>query len=274
MFDTHAHLNFGKLYDNIDNVVEALRKAGVERIVVPGTDIGSSKRAVELAGRFDEMYAAVGVHPGDVPQMPDEEGGVDDVVQEIRTLAKSSEKVVAIGEIGIDQYLIHKKFGKIINEELERQMDFFMKQMRLALDLKKAAIIHNRQSIKVLLRALNDIWEQGYADNVVFHCCEPDSELLNFAKEKSIFIGVDGDVTFDKAKQEFVKQVPLEKLVIETDSPFMMPEPIRQKKRFPNTPANLIYVFEAVCSLREESVAEVEQALWENSLRLFNFERV
>ena len=121
-----------------------------------------------------------------------------------------------------------------------------------------------------IIKVLKNDWSPSLSGKTVFHCCPPENELLIFAKEREIFIGVDGDITYDKDKMDFIKQIPIELLVIETDSPYLTPEPIRKSKRFPNKPENLKYVAEKVSDLKDISLDEVIKRTTINGKRLFD----
>lgn len=272
MFDTHCHLNFKAFKGKERGVLERAKGEGVGLIVIPGTDFKTSQKAVELADEFKEVFAAVGIHPHHVFSFLEKgEEEVESAIFEIRGLV-DKEKVVAIGEVGLDRHIYKKtKYGSYeVNEKfLELQKVFLKKQLELALDFDKALILHNREASDDLLKFLNENWDEKLKGRVVFHCCEPEEELLEFAIEKKIFIGFDGDLTYLPQKQVFFKKVPLKLLVFETDSPFLTPEPIRSKTRFPNEPANLRYVVEMGAYLKkipEEKLAEIGE---ENGRRLF-----
>ena len=142
----------------------------------------------------------------------------------------------------------------------------------MAKKYKKTVIIHNREAKDDLLKILNTYYLL-LNTSMVFHCCEPDFDLLNFAKKHHIYIGVDGDVTYDPKKQAFVKEIPLSLLVLETDSPFLTPAPLRndQKTKFPNTPKNLTFIAQKVAEIKGEKVKKIIKVTKENGERLFGF---
>ena len=200
----------------------------------------------------------------------------EDTLQKLESLATSSEKVMAIGEIGLDYYWIFKIIGgdkaqkPARDEAFEIQKKYFIAQLDLAHKLNKSVIIHCRQAKKRLLQILEHHWEESFRNRMVFHCCEPDLDLLNFAQAKGIYIGVDGDITYNLAKQEFIKNVPLDMLVLETDAPFLTPEPVRQTVKFPNEPANMKYIAQSVADLKNISLEEVVIQTTGNAKSLFN----
>ena len=284
LFDTHTHLNFDdplfdlgvETSDNEDRVksfIDNAHKAGVTHMLVPGTNLETSKKAIDIAHNDSNIYAAVGIHPADVLE---EDGSKrEEHIQALHNLAVSSEKVVAIGEAGLDSYWIFKKIGGDPSQKEARaaaqavQKSYFTAQWHVAKTLQKAMIIHCRQAKKPLLKLLSEVWDDSFRNRVVFHCCEPDQDLLDFARGHDIFIGVDGDVTYDTAKQDFIRTVPLNRLVLETDAPFLMPEPVRQEKKFPNEPANVIHVAHMVANLHSCTFEEVQEATFSNSKTLF-----
>lgn len=258
MFDTHCHLNFDVFENDLDVVITEARSAGVTRILVPGTDIKSSKKAVELSSKYPSVYAAVGIHP----TVELNEEGMEASLKEIESLAESNDCVVAIGEVGLDYY----KYKSAVRV----QNIYFRKQAELAEKLGLSLVIHNRQSTQALLEILSDFWTGALEGSSVFHCAEPDMELLNFAKDKNVYLGIDGDITYDKTKQEFIKHIPLDLLVLETDSPFLSPKPVRSTGVKYNEPRYLRYVVSSVAKLLGESEDKIRKVTTQNALKLFN----
>lgn len=279
MFDTHCHLQFSAFEGKVDEVIKEARDSGVEKIVVPGTDIETSQKAIEIAGRSDDVYAAAGIHPHHVYQIKNlpraeskgEKLTIEKELGRIESLLKKN-RVVAVGEIGLDRHTYQKTRYEnyAVDEDLmTTQKEFFIGQLRLAKKYKKSVIIHNREAKEDTLAVLNQEWGHYLSGRTVFHCCEPDQDLLDFAQEHHVFIGVDGDVTYRKDKQEFVKKIPLDLLVLETDSPFLIPEPLRSQKVFPNKPANLVFVKDIIASLVRQPTDTVEAITNLNSQKLF-----
>ncbi|KKQ36251.1 MAG: hypothetical protein US54_C0075G0005 [Candidatus Roizmanbacteria bacterium GW2011_GWA2_37_7] len=286
MFDTHCHLNFKRFKKNLDEVISRAFDAGVTKIVIPGTDITSSKKAIEIAEKYDGIYAAVGIHPHHTAKysssvIPDSDpesrkdwilNQVQDDIFQIKQLLNHP-KVVAVGEVGMDRHKYEDtkyEAYNIDNRFLNIQKKLLRLQIELAIKHNKSLILHNREAREDILQIIEENWDNSLSGRTVFHCCEPNLELLNFAKEHNMFIGVDGDVTYDKAKQEFIKQVPFEMLVLETDSPFILPEPLLSQKKYPNEPKNIRYVIEAVAKLKGEKVDKVEQVTTKNGTALFH----
>ncbi len=250
MIDTHSHIQF-KVFDPIrDEVIKQAFDAGVEKIITVGTDLESSQQAIEVAEKYPSVYASVGIHPHHVFQYchPEQsEGSLNSFEIHILNLERllTNSKVIAIGETGLDaHYYPSTKYPnyEVTEEFLKLQEKVFIEQIKLALKFQKTLIIHNRGMSERLLAILDKYWDPFFPGRAVFHCCEPNKKLLDFAKKHQVFISVDGDVTYDKNKQSFIKEVPLELLVLETDSPFFIPEPLRSQGIIRNTPANITQI--------------------------------
>ncbi len=292
MFDTHCHLNFKAFDENVDDVIDEAKKAGVNYITIPGTDIVSSQKAIAIAEKHEGIYAAIGIHPHHVYELlktlshPVILSEAKDLINKI--IAEDSSvvsllqndkkgKIVAVGEIGLDRHMYQKtKYGEyIVNEEfMTLQKEFFVAQIKLAKQYKKSVIIHNREAKQDLLPLLHEHWDSFFEGRMVLHCCEPDKQLLQFVKEKKIYWGVDGDITYFKQKADFIPSVPLEQLVLETDSPFLIPEPLKSQKVFPNRPENLTLIAEYVAQLRGENDDIFKKQTEENGLTLFNLFKI
>lgn len=268
MFDTHCHLNFKAFENNIEDIVKKAEINEIHYIIVPGTDLETSKKAIEISHKFKSVYAAVGIHPHHAYAMCN----IKNKIQEIEELLKEK-KVVAIGEVGIDKHAYGKtKYNdyKIDISFLNNQIALLVEQIKLALKYNKSLIFHIREAKIEFLKILNDLWDEKMRFKTVFHCCEPDDEILKFALEKNIYIGVDGDVTYSKNKQEFIRRVPLESLVMETDSPYLTPEPVRQTKKFPNEPANIAVIANFIAGLKSIPIENLVETTTKNAKTLFS----
>lgn len=298
MFDTHCHLNFSAFKDIVPKIVADARRVGVEYLLIPGTDIETSVEAVKLANNYENIFAAVGIHPHHVFEMTSSitldkslhsSSGFPPfghpkshassylrslLLPHILKIEKmlQSRKVVAIGEVGIDRHEYKKtKYEeyKIDESFIKMQKELLREQVKLAIIHDKSLILHNREAKTDTLAVLNEIWDKKLEGRTVFHCCEPDLELLEFSKSHKIFIGVDGDVTYSAEKQEFIKLVPLEMLVLETDSPFLVPEPLRLQNIFPNEPKNIKIIVEFLSKLLGILPPKLIEITTNNSRRLF-----
>lgn len=271
MFDTHTHLNFKAYKKTISEVIRTMKEAGVNYGVIPGTDIKTSINAARIAEENDGLWAAVGIHPHHAYELDYET--MQNELQQLESVLQKS-KVVAIGEVGIDRHQYENtKYDAYSVSELfvDLQQQLFRQQIRMAVKYRKSLIIHNREAKTETLHILAEEWSDILQHRAVFHCCEPDDEILAFALEHKMYIGVDGDVTYEgSAKPAFLTKVPAESLVLETDSPFLLPEPLRTERRYPNTPSNLPLIAQAVALAWKQPVQDVVEATTKNALRLFN----
>lgn len=273
LFDTHCHLNFKAFTTSLSTVVDDAKKIGVQNIVIPGTDVLTSQKAVNIAKITSGLYAAVGIHPHHVYDLKNtnEEFEITEELKKIE-LFLSEKKVVAIGEVGIDryEYTSTKYQNYVVDEEFVAiQKDLLIRQIKLAIVYGKSLIVHNRKAVDDLLDIITSSWDQKLSGRTVFHCCEADDRLLAYALDKGIYIGVDGDITWSKKKQRFIATVPLEKLVLETDSPYLTPEEARAKQVFPNEPKNITYVRDMVARIHNVDLSEIEKQTTENAMKLF-----
>lgn len=274
LFDTHCHLNFKAFSGGEGKIIARAAAVGVSRIVVPGTDIVTSEKAIEIAAAHPGVWAAVGIHPHHVTgytQLPGADGAITSDLAKIGALA-SHERVVAIGEIGLDRHSYREsRYGPdihISDENVQLQERILRAQLEIAIKYNLPVILHNREAQDDILRVLSDYtsWLRGRA---VFHCCEAQKSLLDFALAHDLFIGIDGDVTYESQKKDFVKSVPLDRVLLETDAPYLLPEPLRTAKKYPNLPANIPLIAAEVARLKGESIENVAKKTTENAMRLF-----
>ncbi len=252
LFDTHAHIDDDKFAADRSEVIEKIRNSGVGLIVDVGADIESSKRAIALSEEYNFIYASVGVHPHDTEHMTNE------CINVLRELSKHP-KVCAIGEIGLDYYYDF--------DYKDKQIKWFEAQMNLAHEMGKPVIIHDRDAHKDTM----DILRACRVDKTsgVFHCFSGSVEMAKEALNLGMYISIAGPVTFKNAAKlsDVVKYVPLDRLFIETDSPYLSPEPLRGKR---NDSSNLRYIAEKIAQIKGVSLQEIEIATSENGCRLFN----
>ena len=247
-FDTHAHYDDRAFDVDRDELLPAVHAAGVELIVDPGCDEESSRAALALAEKYPFVYAAVGFHPEELNKFS---GSLD----AIRALA-AHEKCVAIGEIGLDYYWddMHKAEQKAL----------FRAQLELALELEKPVIVHDREAHGDCLEIVSAC--EGLRG--VFHCFSGSAETAKELLRRGWYLGFDGPVTYKNARRtlEVLEICPLERLLLETDSPYLSPVPMRGKR---NDSRNLRYVAEKIGELRGLSGEEVAALAAENGKRLF-----
>ncbi len=273
MFDTHCHLNFKAFKKIVPEVIVNAKAEGITNILIPGTDVKTSRDGIEIANQYDWIFAAVGIHPHHVYKLLKRDDiTVDSELNEIKQLLQEP-KVKAVGEIGMDRHVYDETVYEEYNVDgafINLQKELFRKQMLLAIEYDKSLILHNREAIDDVIPIVKELWDDKLKGKTVLHCCEPINELLIFAKEHNIFIGVDGDITYFPEKQEFIKSVPDDLLVLETDSPFLLPEPLRTQKKYPNNPSNIKIIAETVAKLRNIEVEKLINQTTENAKQLFN----
>ena len=251
-FDTHAHYDSSKFSADRDEVLRAVHESGVSLIVDPGDTLERSKNALALARQYDFVYAAVGVHPEEY------ETWTDDTVDGLRALA-ADEKVVAIGEIGLDYY-----WDK---EHTELQKAMFRAQIALALELDLPIIVHDREAHGDCLAIVSDY----PALRGVFHCYSGSAEMAKELLRRGWYLGFDGPITYKNnvKAMEVLAVTPLDRIVLETDSPYLAPVPNRGKR---NDSRNLPYIAEIVAREKGLSVEEIAAVTTENGKRLFGIE--
>jgi len=243
VIDTHAHLDACE--DPPEQLVERAREAGVQRILTVGTTVAGSREALALAERHGEVFAILGIHPH-------EAGGTDDVA-ELRDLL-GHERAVAVGETGLDFYRDWSP--------RERQRELFERHLELASELGKAVVIHTRAADRQTLDVL-----AGFAGDVVLHCFSS-PPMLRDALERGYYVSFAGNVTYKNAAELRVAatQVPAERLLTETDSPYLAPQPKRGR---PNEPANVVHTLDALAEARRTDRDELEAQIDANAQRVF-----
>ena len=253
IIDTHCHLNDETLYKDLGNVISRAQQAGVEKMIVIGWDKASSELAVKLAEEFSFIYAAVGFHPENIFDVSKEDF--------LETLELSKHpKVVAIGEIGLD-YHWTKDLDK---RDLQKQ--YFIEQIEYANKVGLPISIHSREAFNDTIEILK---KHKPLHGGVMHCYSGSVENINDIINLNLHIGLDGPVTFTNAKtpKEVAAEVPLEKLVVETDCPYLSPHPLRGTV---NEPANITLVIDAIAEIRGMSKKHLLDVLYQNSCKLFN----
>lgn len=250
MIDTHSHIDM--IEQDATFLVKEAKDFGVEKIIVPSADRSSYEKVISLCNQFEEVYGALGVHPSEVLKAKDEDYEI------VKDLVKVNKKIVAVGEIGLDYYW-DKTF-------VNQQKDAFKRQIKIAQDLSLPVLIHDRDAHFDSFEILKEIKDIP----VIMHCF---SGSLDFAKECikcGFFIAIGGVVTFKNAKKmkEVAKEIPLDYLLLETDAPYLTPEPFRGKE---NHPAYVKYVAQEIANLRGISFEQVEKVTNQNAKRIFKF---
>ncbi len=254
LIDTHVHINFEVFQPDLSLLQDRWREAGVVHLVHSCVEPSEFSQIQSLADRFPEMSFAIGLHPLDAHKW------TDDTAEQILTLAQSDGRVVAIGEMGLDFY-------KADNQAWQVQV--FRAQLEIAYQLNKPVIIHCRDAAAQLRAILQSYEQEGKTIKGVMHCWSGNPEETQWFLDLGLYISFSGIVTFKKAEavHESAKIVPLERLLIETDCPFLSPVPNRGKR---NEPAYVRYVAEALAQLREISLEDLANATTQNALQLFN----
>lgn len=253
-FDSHSHLNDEKFEEDRDKIIKEIYEAGTTNFITAGYSVQSSKKAIEIANKYEFIYTTAGVFPNDIPQSEQE---LWKQLDEIKTIAKNSKKVLAIGEIGLDYY------WNTDNKELQKLA--FIEQIKIANKLDLPIVIHTREAIMDTLQILkeNEVLNKG-----VFHCCPQNRELIKEALKLGFYISFAGPITFKSAKNavEMINLVPNDRILIETDSPYLAPEPVRGTR---NTPINVKFVAEKIASAKGIDIEIVKKMTVENTKRIF-----
>lgn len=249
LVDTHSHIDM-KDFEDLDVVISNAKTAGVEKIVVPSVDKSSFEKVLEISHQYEGVYCALGIHPSEA------KGAKDEDFEEIIRLA-SDKKVVAIGECGLDYYW-DKNF-------VDEQKKVFAKQIEIAIALKKPLIVHDREAHHDTFEMLKDLEVP-----VIMHCFSGSWEFAKEYIKKGFYISLGGVVTFKNAKKvhEISKNIPLEHLLLETDAPYLTPEPFRGKR---NEPAYVKFAAEKIAEIRGVSLEEIAQATTKNANAIFGF---
>lgn len=254
IFDTHAHYDDDAFDSDRDELLASMRENGISHIVNVGANIATTRNTIKLTEQYPFIYGAVGVHPSDSAELDEEK------LAWIKSVAVL-QKIVAVGEIGLDYYW----------DEPERdiQKKWFIKQLEVAREVKKPVIIHSRD-------AANDTYEimrEHKAEEIggIVHCYSYTKEMAQRFLEMDFYFGIGGVVTFKNSKKlkEAVEYIPLERIVLETDCPYLSPEPNRGKR---NSSLNLPYVADAIAELKGISREEVERVTFENALKVYRLD--
>ena len=247
MIDTHAHLDMIKNEEDVKESVENL-----DYIITIGCDKEEIYKAVELSKKYDNVYASIGFHPYDVKDIKEED------IETLKKLALENEKVVAIGECGLDYY------RDITPKDIQHK--FFEKQIKLAKELNLPLIVHSRSANDDTVKILEKY--APYPASGIIHCFGGDIPMMEACVDMGFYISFAGNVTYPKADnlRKVLKKVPLDRLLLETDSPFLSPQKKRGK---PNKPSNIFYTLEFVADFLGIDKEELEKITDENALRLF-----
>lgn len=250
-FDSHAHYDDDAFNEDREELLNSLFQNDVNYIVNASSDMLSSKASIELSNKYSHLYAAVGVHPSEVNEMS------ENAIDTLKTMCKENSKVVAIGEIGLDYHYDR--------QNSETQKYWFERQIQIAKETNLPVIIHSREASQDSF----DIIKKSNIKKGVIHCYSGSAEMALEYIKMGFYIGVGGVVTFNNAKRlvEVVATVPLTKILIETDCPYLAPVPNRGKR---NDSHNLIYVSEKIAQIKQISSNKVAKITSENAKELFD----
>ena len=256
LFDSHAHYDDEKFDQDREEIIQKIYDSGVEKFISAGYSLESSKRAIDLADKYEFIYTTVGISPNDVKQT------LEETIEDIKKLEdiitrKENDKIVGIGEIGLDYYWNKE------NKEIQKQA--FIMQIELANRLNLPITIHTREAVSDTLEILKQhpVQQKG-----VFHCCPLNRELVKEALKLGFYISFAGPVTFKNSKnaQEIAEIVPNDRMLIETDSPYLAPEPVRGTR---NDSRNVRYIAEKIANIKSLSTEEIAEITYQNTLKIF-----
>lgn len=276
LFDTHAHYNDEKFDNDRKQVIQDIYNSNVTMLVNAGYSVESSIKAIEIAKDYDWMFNIVGVSPNDIAEGVDEIdkqiSRIEDLVKKDQNIVKDVEsdtaeslnivnnnrKIVAIGEIGLDYYWNKE------NKALQKYA--FIKQIELANKYNLPIVIHTREAVDDTIDILKNKIEA--TKKGVFHCCPLNRELVKQALKMGFYISFAGPVTFKNSKNanEIIQMVPLDKMVIETDSPYLAPEPHRGTR---NDSRNVKYIAEKIANVKEMSLEDIAKITYKNAMKIF-----
>lgn len=263
-FDSHAHLDDEKFDEDRDHLIKSLKEAEISKCVSAGYSLEASQRAINLSKQYDFIYATCGISPNDIPQTEYELwkdiAQIEKMVKENHTEKKKI--VVAIGEIGLDYYWEKDE------ERRNLQKNAFVEQIKLANKVELPIVIHTRDAIMDTIEILK---EHEVKHKGVFHCCPQNRELIKEALKLGFYISFAGPITFKNSKnaEEMINLIPNDRILIETDSPYLAPEPVRGTR---NDPRNVKYVANKIAVSKGLSIEEVSKMTFENACRIFRIE--
>ena len=258
LFDSHAHYNDEKFDNDRKEIIEQTLKNGVSNFIVAGYNIESSKKALDIVKEYEGLYSIVGISPNDIENIK-EDKDINTNILEIDKIIKTDEnrKIVAVGEIGLDYY-----WNK---ENKELQKIIFKKQIELANKYNLPIVIHTRDAINDTLEIIknNEVKNRG-----IFHCCPLNRELVKEALKLGYYISLSGVVTFKNAKNanEIIEMIPEKRILIETDSPYLAPEPVRGTR---NNCMNVKYVAEKIGKIKNKTLEEIADITNKNTKTIF-----
>ena len=259
-FDSHAHYNDEKFNYDREELIKNIYDSGITKLINAGYSLKSSIYALEIAKKYDWIYTISGISPNDIPEKRETLNNQLKELVNFVEMERQSNKILAIGEIGLDYY------WEKDDEKRNIQKEVFIKQIKIANSFNLPIVIHTRDAVMDTLEILktNEVERKG-----VFHCCPLNRELVKEALKLGYYISFAGPITFKNSKNanEIIEMVPLERMLIETDSPYLSPEPNRGKR---NDSRNVKYIAEKVANVKHKSLEEIAKVTYENTCRIFN----
>lgn len=253
-FDSHAHLDDEKFNEDREELILEIKKGGITKFISAGYSLEGSIRAIELSKKYDFIYPTCGISPNDIPQTEEE---LWKSLAKIEELIKENSKIVAVGEIGLDYYWEKE------NKEIQKLA--FIEQIKIANKYDLPIVIHTREAVMDTLEILkeNPVNKKG-----IFHCCPLNRELVKEALKLEFYISFAGPITFKNSKNanEIIEMVPNDKMLIETDSPYLSPEPLRGRR---NDPRNVKYIAQKIADVKNMTIEEVAKQTYENAEKIY-----
>ncbi|MCJ7739838.1 TatD family hydrolase [Candidatus Microgenomates bacterium] len=258
--DTHCHLNFKSYKKDLPEVIKRATDNKIDKIIIPGAKLDTSRKAIEIAQQYGDCFAAVGIHPHHADLLSAADNASD--LKNLLTGLIIQPKVVAVGEIGLDYYQ-YKDCPAIDEETKKRQKELFLLQLELAQENNLPVILHCREAFDDLLNVLKDKNISG-----VFHCFSGNKQQLAEVLEMGFYLGFDGNITYPQNQhlRQLVESAPFDKLLLETDAPFLTPVPQRGNR---NEPAFLVYTAQTVAEIKKTALDKVMEITCSNALKLF-----
>jgi TatD DNase family protein len=249
MIDTHSHINFDEYKQDFDNVLKEIKENDVSSVIIPGVDPSTFDEIISYCEKYDMLFGTMGIHPSEYKTY------TEDAENRMTELLKHP-KIVAIGEIGLDYHFEP--------ETKNEQIEILNKQLQIAQNTQMPVVIHDREAHEDCFNIISNF----NLKNVVFHCFSGDVEFARRCIDKGYYIAIGGVVTFKNAKdlKEVAKYVPLDRLLLETDAPYLAPVPYRGKL---NTPAYLKYVAAEIANIKENAITEIKEKTTLNAKKVF-----
>ena len=261
LFDSHAHYDDEKFDIDRDEIISEIYNSGITKFVSCGYSLEGSRKAIEISEKYDYIYATVGISPNDLSEKWEKDiTEIDKILEkENDDIGKSKSKIVAVGEIGLDYHYETNR---------EWQKEAFIRQIKIANKYNLPIVIHTRDAYVDTIKILreNQVDKKG-----IFHCCPFNRELIKDALDLGYYISVAGPVTFKNSKnaEEIVKMIPLDRMLIETDSPYLAPEPVRGTR---NDSRNVKYMAEKIAYFKQLPVEEIAKQTYQNAKDIFEIE--